>query len=309
MKYSVSIVFISSLFLFGTACSSSKKAGDKTAKKEDAKVSTVPAYKPLPSGLEYWIVKDVAGAKMPATGDFVELHLKSYVGDSLVIDSRSLNNNMPVQFQVADATYKGDLIEGLKLMTAGDSALFRIPVDSLVAAGVQVQPWMKEKPGSAMVYHITLLSVKTKDEVKKEQDAHAQKQVAIDEKILQDYFTKNNIKPLKTASGLYYVIKKEGTGPTAQKGQKVTVDYTGKFLDGESFDSNVDPKFQHVQPFSFTVGQGQVIKGWDEGFALLKKGGEATLYIPSYLAYGANAQGPIKENSILMFDIKVNDIE
>jgi FKBP-type peptidyl-prolyl cis-trans isomerase len=81
-------------------------------------------------------------------------------------------------------------------------------------------------------------------------------------------------------------------------------------LNGEKFDSNVDPKFNHVQPFEFTVGIGQVIKGWDEGLQLLNKGGKAKLIIPSSLAYGSRGAGAaIPPNSPLVFDVEVTDIK
>ncbi len=80
-------------------------------------------------------------------------------------------------------------------------------------------------------------------------------------------------------------------------------------LNGEKFDSNVDPQFQHVQPFEFMLGKGSVIKGWDEGIALLKKGGKATLFIPSTLAYGANSPSPkIPAHSVLVFEVELNEI-
>ena len=96
----------------------------------------------------------------------------------------------------------------------------------------------------------------------------------------------------------------------AQPGDKVSVNYTGKTMDGKAFDSNVDPQFQHVQPFEFTVGQGMVIKGWDEGFTIFKKGSKGTLYIPSPLAYGANSPDPsrIPVNGILIFDVELLDV-
>jgi len=106
------------------------------------------------------------------------------------------------------------------------------------------------------------------------------------------------------------VISKPGTGPNAAAGQKVTVNYTGINMAGETFDSNVDPKFNHVEPFNFDLGNHSVIAGWDEGVALLNKGSKATLYIPSGLAYGPMARGPqIPANSILIFDIELLDFK
>jgi FKBP-type peptidyl-prolyl cis-trans isomerase len=130
-----------------------------------------------------------------------------------------------------------------------------------------------------------------------------------DDKILTDYFKKNKIKPLKTASGLYYTIKKKGTGPNAKPRQTVSMNYLGKFLDGNKFDANVDDKFNNIRPFSFTLGVGQVIKGWDEGVQLLNNGSRATLYIPSDLAYGPSGRGPIPPSAVLVFEVGVLSIQ
>lgn len=138
--------------------------------------------------------------------------------------------------------------------------------------------------------------------------ASAQDQSKTDEKTLQEYFSKNHIKASKTASGLYYVISKKGSGDNAKAGQTVSVNYIGKFLDGKVFDANVNEKGEPVNgrdPLNFTVGVGQVIKGWDEGLQLLNPGTKGTLYIPSSLGYGAVDRGPIPANSILVFDVEL----
>jgi FKBP-type peptidyl-prolyl cis-trans isomerase len=136
----------------------------------------------------------------------------------------------------------------------------------------------------------------------------AQDQKLIDEKILTEYFAKNKIKAMRTPSGLYYTISKKGTGENAKAGKQVTMNYIGKFLDGKKFDGNVDENFAPAggrTPLTFTLGVGQVIKGWDEGVQLLNKGARGTLYIPSGLAYGPGGRGPIPPNSILMFDVEL----
>ena len=135
----------------------------------------------------------------------------------------------------------------------------------------------------------------------------AAKQKEIDDKLIQEYLTKNNIKATKTESGLYYSVSKMGNGSSAAKGDTVVVNYTGMNLNGAKFDSNVDSAFGHAGvPFEFPVGMGRVIKGWDEGFTLLKKGTKGTLYIPSGLAYGANSPDPsrIPPNGVLVFDVE-----
>ncbi len=106
----------------------------------------------------------------------------------------------------------------------------------------------------------------------------------------------------KTASGLYYNIEKEGTGPKAAKGQTVSVHYTGKLLDGTVFDSS----YRRNEPIRFTLGQNQVIPGWEEGIGLLSQGAKGKLVIPSELAYGAaGAGGVIPPNATLLFEIEL----
>jgi peptidylprolyl isomerase len=112
-------------------------------------------------------------------------------------------------------------------------------------------------------------------------------------------------KPVTTASGLQYIDTKVGTGASGA-GKTATVHYTGWLWQngkkGAKFDSSVD----RGQPFSFPVGGGQVIKGWDEGVASMKVGGKRTLIIPPSLGYGARgAGGVIPPNATLVFDVEL----
>ena len=105
-----------------------------------------------------------------------------------------------------------------------------------------------------------------------------------------------------TPSGLKYIDIEEGTGATPSRGQRVTVHYTGTLEDGSKFDSSRDRK----RPFDFTIGVGQVIKGWDEGLSTMKVGGRRQLIIPSELGYGASgAGGVIPPNATLVFDVEL----
>ncbi|MEN8172910.1 MAG: FKBP-type peptidyl-prolyl cis-trans isomerase [Chloroflexota bacterium] len=107
---------------------------------------------------------------------------------------------------------------------------------------------------------------------------------------------------MKTDSGLKYIEEKAGSGTQAQVGNTVSVHYTGKFLNGDVFDSS----YNRGQPIEFTLGQGQVIKGWDEGITLMKVGGKAQLTIPPELAYGeSGAGGVIPPNATLIFDVEL----
>lgn len=267
-------------------------------------------FKKTNAGLEYKIVKDAPGIQKPAIGDYVEFHIKSYIRsgnkDSVLFDSREVNKGMPVPFQVTPPGYNGDITEGFMMLTKGDSAVFRVPVDSLLKMpGASPMPWMTPGKGQKLMYVVVMTDVKTRQQKEKDMEEQAAKQGGVDEAAIKDYLAKNNIQATRTSSGLYYKIDSKGSGPLPQSGEKVTMNYTGKLLDGTPFDSNVDPKFNHVQPFEFALGQGQVIPGWDQGIALLPVGTKGTLYIPSPLAYGANGQGPIPANSVLIFDVEV----
>jgi FKBP-type peptidyl-prolyl cis-trans isomerase FkpA len=276
-------------------------------------------YKKTKDGLEYKIVKDAKGDKKAVAGDVISMHIivsyKDDKVDTVLMDSRKVNHNEPIEIMLGPVPFKGAWEEGLTMLTPGDSASFRSSVDSLMKADLgMLPPFMKK--GQKVQYDVVLVSIKSKEQVEQErqkmeqeQQAHAGQQREIDDKALQEYLASNNITAQKTASGIYYTINKQGSGPKVASGQTVTVNYTGKTLDGETFDSNVDPKFEHVQPFEFAVGQGMVIPGWDEGLMLLNKGSKATLYIPSTLAYGPRGNGPIPPNAILKFDIELTGIK
>jgi len=120
----------------------------------------------------------------------------------------------------------------------------------------------------------------------------------------QAYLTANNITQEPTESGMYYIETLEGFGAQPSVLSTVTVHYEGRLLNGDIFDSS----YERGEPITFTLGIGQVIAGWDEGIAYMKKGGTATFVIPSNLAYGPSGSYPIPGYATLVFDIELIDV-
>jgi FKBP-type peptidyl-prolyl cis-trans isomerase FkpA len=316
MKYVSLIIAGSALMTLTTACSSAQnnkkndQTGSTTTQTSTAQAVTTSdgdkGFTKSPDGLDYKLITKGTGTKTLRPGDLAEMHVKFRIGDTVMINTYEMNNQKPVTQQCQPPSMKGDLMEGLMKMKAGDSMVFRMLMDTLATRANQPKPaWAK--PGDYAVWEIKMVSVKTKAEAEAENAKKEGAQIAIDDKILQDYFKAKKIKNVKKMpSGIYYVVQKPGAGLSPKNGQKVSVNYTGQDLQGVKFDSNVDPSFNHVEPFSFDLGKHNVIKGWDEAVAIMKKGMKATFYIPSPLAYGSNGAGAkIPANAILIFDIEL----
>lgn len=266
-------------------------------------------YKKI-DGVEFKVINPGKGKK-PVDGDYVDVNIKFKITDyktrdTLIADSYKLNAGKPVTLPIK----VGKKFEWTSIFTQlskGDSAIARIPVDSLMKEYPnQLPPFMRA--GDYAVYEVKLVDVKTAAEVQAESKKKSSKQNETDDALIQQYMKTNNIKASKTASGLYYVITKEGIGDKVAKGETAKVNYTGKLLDGTVFDSNTQTEFGHTEPIGVKVGTGMVIPGWDEGLALLKRNSVATFLIPSSLAYGARAQGKIPANAVLVFDVEIVDV-
>jgi FKBP-type peptidyl-prolyl cis-trans isomerase len=167
-------------------------------------------------------------------------------------------------------------------------------------------------PFTALIYDVEVVDVMSKaqfdkQEAAKKQQAEQQKATSQKDEMLnlQKYLVQNKITIKPNQSGLYYIETLKGSGARAVPGKRVKVHYTGKLLDGTKFDSSVD----RGEPFGFTLGKGQVIKGWDEGIGLMNVGGKATLIIPSSIAYGDRDMGTIPPYSTLVFDVELLEVE
>jgi len=262
---------------------------------------------PDTSGIYY--VEKVAGkGKSPKKDEYATVHFNVYKLDGEKLFS-TVENGEPLEFQIGSRFENEGFQRVVQMMKPGGKAEAIVP--SSLAFGAQGAGQIVP-PYSPLFYEVDLISTMTKEAFDKKQaeiqaqqkadEAKREQQESID---LQKYLKDNNITETPRESGLIYLETMAGNGAQPQAGQKVKVHYTGRLLDGTKFDSSVD----RGQPFEFTLGQGQVIRGWDEGIGLMKEGGKATLIIPSKIGYGARGAGEmIPPFSSLVFDVELIEI-
>ncbi len=237
------------------------------------------------SGLKMiWVNKADKKSTRPQQGDIVYVHYTGYFEDGKIFDS-SIRRNEPISFTLG----KGQVIkgwdEGISKLAIGEKARLLIPYQ--LAYGENGRPPIIP-PKANLIFDVELINV------------HQQVTPI-------PYNTKGK-DTVKTASGLQYIKVQEvkGKAVKAEKGKTVNVHYTGYFKDGKIFDSSV----QRGQPFTFKLGVGQVIKGWDEGIALMKVGEKVRFIIPYQLAYGENGYpGAIPPKTDLIFDVELISVE
>lgn len=242
---------------------------------------------PTESGLYYIETKEGDGRK-PVEGDSV---LINYIWENLTdyilgtnIESVAKQYSIwdpyttyePYGFAVGSPTVIKGWNEGIKFMKEGGEATLLLP-SSLA--------FYDYKP---VVYEITLLKVYSEEE---------------ELELLDQYLLDNNITEEPKESGLYYIETEAGTGVQPQQGDTVDVHYTGRLIDSTIFDTSAGS-----DPFSFVLGEGEVIQGWDEGVGYMNKGGKAILIVPSSLGYGSAGKGSIPPYSTLIFDVELVDV-
>ena len=238
-----------------------------------------------PSGLKYVVVSEgKKGSGKPEKGATVKVHYTGYFEDGKIFDS-SVKRGEPISFQLGKGMVIPGWDEGIALLNIGEKARLMIPYN--LAYGENGRPPVIPAK-SNLIFDVELISFTP--EVKP-----------------VPYNTKGK-DTLSTSSGLKYIIVSEGKKGSvkAEAGKTVSVHYTGYFEDGNIFDSSV----QRGEPISFQLGQGMVIKGWDEGIGLLKVGDKVRLLIPYDLAYGENGRPPvIPAKSNLVFDVELMNVQ
>lgn len=232
------------------------------------------------SGLKYIITQQGQGEKAKV-GDKVVVHYNGRLLNDTVFDS-SVKRGQPFTFALGQGQVIKGWDEAFQILGKGDKAVIILPPH--IAYGAQSTG--KIPANSTLIFDVELINI--------------ERQIQIEQ------FDTKGKDTLKTSSGLKYIVVDKGKGAKAGVNTNATVHYSGYFLDGRMFDSSV----KRNQPFKFEVGAGRVIKGWDEGVALMKEGDKIRFIIPYQIAYGEAGRPPqIPAKSDLIFDVELIKVE
>jgi FKBP-type peptidyl-prolyl cis-trans isomerase FkpA len=289
------------------------------------------SYQKTKSGLLYKIFSSDSKDSLAKPGNWLKVQYVNKINDSVLASSYGKIPGYAQVMPVENASY--DIPEIFPLIKKGDSAIVVLLVDSLLKKNPGgLPPFMKK--GGRLTLSLKVLDVFRNDslyqadrqaemvkdqprqmkeqeeqmvKMKKEMKEQREKEEAEMEKsgeaakgvkAMEEYLAQKNIPAKKTGKGTFVFIKEQGTGPAAALGKYVNVKYTGKLLRTDStFESNV---------YQLQLGEDPVIAGWTEGLQLFKQGGKGTLYIPGFLAYGAN---PRQGSGFMPFEALIFDVE
>ncbi|MBE7173127.1 MAG: FKBP-type peptidyl-prolyl cis-trans isomerase [Williamsia sp.] len=263
------------------------------------------SYEKTPSGIMYRIVSAGSGPVV-RKGEILKFHYTQTINDSVLYSSFAA---MPGYAKVDSVGPVYNPLEVFISLRKGDSVQIVQLADTLLK---KMPPGQESiiKKGDKITLTMKVLDILNNDAlVQPDQLKEMQAETGREDAAIKGYLAKKNINAQKTPKGVYVVVQSPGSGPQVDSGKYVMVRYTGKLFPSDKvkiekvFETNTDK-----DPIGFTVNSGQVIPGWDEGLKQLKKGGKATLYIPSTLAYGQQPVPAGKPFENLIFDVEVVDV-
>jgi FKBP-type peptidyl-prolyl cis-trans isomerase FkpA len=292
------------------------------------------AIQETPSGFKFTIVRKGTG-ETARPAQYVVFNFRvTDSKDSIWVDT--YDRGYPEFARIQDSSaiaHEDGITQMLRMLSKGDSAIFSLTLTELFHEFAR-QPVPPHLDSSLVVtYAISVREIvkqedfaafqnRIEEEYYEFMNRNATEQLGKDTVAIDSFLAEHNIVAQKLPSGIRYVIHKQGTGPLAQPGQAVLVDYAGYLLDGTYFDTSIKATAQEkglfdarrdaqngYQPYEVVIDQSSVIQGWHHALKQLNEGAEGTFYIPSGLAYGPQAFSGIKANSILVFDLKMVDIK
>lgn len=272
--------------------------------------------------MQYIIHEDKDGPTIKE-GDFIALHAIQKTEEDSVLQN-SYDYDRPMFVAEQKSVFKGDIYTALGMLSEGDSATFKINIDSLQQKMNMPKP--PSTKGKYMVFTFKIDKVIPKGKLndaqfqqKIDQYLKAEVQKAKNEEAgkISHYISSKGLKPTVTPSGLNYVIEKQGNGQKPVTGDTVKVNYTASFLTGKVFDTSLPEvakksgsfnPMRPYEPMKVAVGSHSTIPGFDEGLALFPKGTKAKMIIPSKLGWGEQGAQMIPPYMPVVFDVEVIDI-
>ncbi|MCD6065244.1 MAG: FKBP-type peptidyl-prolyl cis-trans isomerase [Bacteroidetes bacterium] len=284
-----------------------------------------PGYDKTETGIYYKLHKEGDATKPVVEGDVVFISQVMYTDkDSLLFDSKKmLQPGEPYAVKIGKSMYTGDMFDAIKMMHLGDSMTFCLNAKDMWAkAYKQPLPAFLDST-SYLKYSIKIDSIYGKDkvaEIEKQQAEMMKQQQAMQEEMAKQYqgmedsllqvsLKKFKVSAKPTASGLYFMEIKKGTGPKLKMGDVAQVKYTGMLVNGETFDSSEG----RPEPLSVVIGSQEpgerVIDAWTETLLMMSVGSKVKIVCPSSIAYGPMGNGPIPPYAPLYFDMEVVGIK
>ena len=292
------------------------------------------SYRKTAGGMPYQIFPSTSG-KSIAKGNFVKINFIQKINDSVYSDT---HGKMPAYRRVNETSFPYDISELWTKLKSGDSVITVQMMDTFMKRNPGAIP-PQFKKGDRVISYVKILDVFTNDslaradndiemkkdeprrkkemaeqaakneQLRKEQmakdDAELKSSGEMDKELreMENYLAAKKITAQKTGRGTFVQIAQQGNGPNISAGDSLTVKYSGRRLINDSV-------FQ-TSTYTFPVGMGQVIPGWDEGLLLFKKGGKGTIFIPGFLAYGKNPPpgSPFTQFDPLIFDVEILDVK
>jgi FKBP-type peptidyl-prolyl cis-trans isomerase len=239
----------------------------------------------------------------PGLDDFVVVEMDYGLADSVLFSSKNLDK--PLRFLMIEPMFRGDLYEGIKLMSIGDSMSFAVVADSFyikTAKFKNVPDFIV--PGSPMYYHVKLTNILSEEEFKLELEKERDSLRNLEKEILANYIAKNNITVQPKQSGLYFIPIEPGKGKKPDTGDMCQVVMEVKQIDGKLLFSNLD-----TRPMDVEFGKNFDTKGFMEGLSMLRVGGKAQLIVPSEIGVGEKGRELVPPFTTILYEIELQKIK
>ncbi len=259
-----------------------------------------PGYKKTSDGLYYRFYERGKGHEKAKVTDYLKTRLTYYLNDSLIYSSAEFGDT--ARIQVVESKFKGDLFSGLTMLREGDSVSFIVPADStFVTMFGQSRDSLTVSHDAIMRFEMKVLEIQDEKSFKAEVEAANKALMQRSKDELAAYIKNNNIQVTPTESGIYILPLQPGKGRCPVNGEEVVVDYSLSLLNGEKITSSAEDG----QSFTFILGNGYVIPGWEEVVPKMHLGETVRTIIPFDMAYGEHVVGPIQAYSNLIYEIKL----